>query len=704
MERLASFLLLGLGAASSIVAQEPSPLDFLTGLTEYRQIGSALSRSMNARAMRLLEERRRAVERLSSAADIEARRAYIRKQFLATLGELPERTPLNARTVGTIERADYRIEKVIFQSQPGFFVTANLYVPKRGTPPYPAVLYPLGHERGGKSYPIWQQMLGSLASKGFVALTWDPVGQGERVQLFDPAFGERRLSGSTMEHTIVGAQCLLAGDNLARYTIWDGMRALDYLVSRPEVDPKRIACSGNSGGGTHTAYLSALDDRIQVAAPSCYLTSWRKLLVTIGPQDAEQCLPPWLDYQLDHPDFVLAFAPKPYLILSAIRDFFSITGARETFQEARKIYRTLGAGDKIHMVDADDGHGYSKPRRLAAYKWFSRWLKGAEDDSPEPEIEIATREELNCTPTGQVVTSLGGETVYTMNRRRAQRAIASRPAFSLANVRRAIGWEEAAGEPAAWPYGSIDRDGYRIEKWVILSEPELPIPALLYLPAGGGKKPAVILADGRGKSAADPEASEMARAGALVLSLDLRGMGETRSAEATKGGEWNRLLGDYDNAMTGLLTGRPLVGLRVRDLQQALTFLERRPEADPSRLCAVGRGAAAVPLLHAAALDKRIQRLTLDGMLVSYRAVIEASVHQGVFENVIRGVLGLYDLPDLAASLAPRPVWLVDAADPLGRPLPRAEVEREYRAAQGVHVVRRTAGEPPSRAYLEMIR
>lgn len=704
MKRPASVLLLGLCAASWTAAQQPSPLDFLTELTEYRQIGSALSRSMNARAMRLLEERRSAIERLSSAADIEARRAYVRKQFLATLGALPERTPLNARTVGTIERADYRIEKVIFQSQPGFFVTANLYLPKRGTPPYPAVLYPLGHERGGKSYPVWQQMLGSLASKGFVALTWDPIGQGERVQLFDPAFGERRLSGSTMEHTIVGAQCLLAGDNLARYTIWDGMRALDYLVSRPEVDPKRIACSGNSGGGTHTAYLAALDDRIQVAAPSCYLTSWRKLLVTIGPQDAEQCLPPWLEYQLDHPDFVIAFAPKPYLILSAIRDFFSITGARETFEEARKIYRALGAEEKMRMVEADDGHGYSKPRRLAAYKWLARWLKGAEDEAPEPEIEIATREELNCTATGQVVTSLGGETVQTMNRRRAERAIASRPSFSISNVRRAIRLEEARGEPAARPYGTIDRDGYRIEKWVILSEPDLPIPALLYLPAGAGPKPAVLLADGRGKAAADPEANDLARAGAVVLSVDLRGMGETRSAEATKGGEWNRLLGDYDNAMTGLLIGRPLLGLRVGDLQQALAFLSKRPEVDPARLGAIGRGAAAVPVLHAAALDERIKRVTLDGMLVSYRSVVEARVHQGVFENVIRGVLGLYDLPDLAASLAPRPVWLVDAADPLGRPLTKAEVEREYRAARGVRVLRRSAGELPSRAYQEMIR
>ena len=139
---------------------------------------------------------------------------------------------------------------------------------------------------------------------------------------------------STTEHTILGIQCLLAGDSLARYTIWDGMRALDYLLSRPEVDASRIAVTGNSGGGTHTAYLAALDDRIHVAAPSCYLTSWRALLETIGPQDAEQDLLPWIGNGLDHADFIYAFSPKPYLVLSAIRDFFSISGARATYKEA----------------------------------------------------------------------------------------------------------------------------------------------------------------------------------------------------------------------------------------------------------------------------------------------------------------------------------------------------------------------------------
>jgi Acetyl xylan esterase (AXE1) len=344
-----------------LAAESSEELDFVSGLGEFRNIRNMLPAYVNQLAKSLLQERERKIARFSTPAEISERKTYLRTCMLQALGGLPERTPLNAQVMGVLDRGDYKIEKIIFESQPRFYVTANLYLPQKGQPPYPGILFPLGHELGAKANPTWQQMLGSLAKKGYVALAWDTVGQGERVQLYDSDFGESKVFRSTTEHTIMGIQCLLAGDNLARYTVWDGMRALDYLLSRKEVDPDRIGCTGNSGGGTHTAYLAALDDRIKVAAPSCYLTSWRRLLETIGPQDAEQTLPPWLLYGLDHADFVYAFAPKPYLILSAIRDFFSISGARETYEEAKRVYALLGAQEKLSMVEADDVHGTANP-------------------------------------------------------------------------------------------------------------------------------------------------------------------------------------------------------------------------------------------------------------------------------------------------------------------------------------------------------
>lgn len=678
----------------SVAAQPSEELDFVSGLEEFRHVRSTLPAHVNRLARGLLEERERTVAGLATSQQVAERQAYIRERMLAALGGLPSRTPLNARTVGVLEREDYRVEKVIFESQPRLFVTGNLYVPKKGRGPYPGVLFPLGHELGGKSYPVWQQMLGGLASKGYVAFTWDPLGQGERVQLYDADLGESKLRHSTSEHTMLGIQCLLAGDSLARYTIWDGMRALDYLLSRPEVDSARIAVTGNSGGGTHTAYLAALDDRIHVAAPSCYLTSWGRLLETIGPQDAEQILLPWIGSGLDHADFVYAFSPKPYLILSAIRDFFSIAGTRATYLDARRVYRVLGVPDRLSMVEADDGHGYSKPRRMAAYRWLGRWLKGVDDQAPEPDVVMATEEELRCTGSGQVSTALGGETVSTLNRQRVEQVGRNRRRLSGAQdlaayqeeireqVRRSSNVELRKDAVPVSRYGEIQRPGYRIEKLIYESEPGIIVPALLFVPGTGEKrKPAIVYVHGQGKSAeADRggQIEQLVEAGIVVLAIDTRGSGETRVKETQQNTDFRPHFGDFDSTMTALLIGRPLVGMRAVDVGRGVDLLSARPEVDPGRIYGFGKQAGAVPLLYAAVLDERIRRVVLEGMLISYQSIVNRSIHRQVFEDVVPGALKFYDFPDLVATLAPRSVWMVNAVDPLGQPVGLGEVRKQY--------------------------
>jgi len=657
-------------------------LDFLAGLPDFREASNMLPAYLNRRVHALLDARSAEVARLSSLDDVARRRAQIRERILRSLGGLPQRTPLNARTVATLDRDGYRVEKVVFESQPRFYVVANLYLPKTGKPPYPAVLFPLGHEQGAKAHDAWQHVLITVARRGYVALAWDPIGQGERVQMFDPDLGESKVIRSTTEHTMTGIQVLLTGDSLARYTIWDGMRALDYLLSRPEVDAKRVAATGNSGGGTHTAYLAALDDRIQVAAPSCYITSWRRLVETIGPQDAEQCMPPFLADGLDHPDFILAFAPKPYLMLSAIRDFFSITGARDTYAEVRRVYSALGADDKIGMFEHDDGHGYSKPRREAAYRFLSRWLKGVEDDTPEGPVTPDSETALQVTATGQVSTSLGGETVHSLN---VQRANGLRPRPNPrelpGRVRSLLGFEPQRGPVPVRPFGVERHTGYRMEKLLYEPEPGIFIPSLLYLPEAAGRSPAVLYVHGRGKSADAAGAESLVKAGYVVLAADLRGMGETRHSTGASGSDFPRLFGDYHSAMKALLIGKPLVAMRAEDIARGVDLLAARPEVDPERIYGLGRESAAVPLLHAAVLDPRLKKLAFDGMLGSYQSVVTGRLHRNIFENVVQGALKAYDLPDLAAALAPRQVVVANAADPLGRALPLAESQRRYPAA-----------------------
>ena len=342
-------------------------------------------------AARAAEIEREFLPGVKTAADFERLRPSLCADFFDMLGlkPMPERTPLQATVTGKVEQAGYTLEKLHFQSLPGLYVTANLYLPRPAQERYPTILYQVGHYNGhrrdgNKVAPDCLQQGTWFATHGYVALMIDTIELSEIAGLHRGLLAEKRWWWHSMGYTPAGVET------------WNAIRALDYLVTCPEVDAARIGCTGNSGGGTMTAYLSALDDRIQVAAPSCFLTNWKSLLETISPQDAEQNLPPWLADGLDQPGFVLAFAPKPMLMLSAIRDFFTIAGVRETFREGKRIYGLLGADEKLQMVEADDGHGYTLPRRLAAYRWMNRWLKGVAAPIVEPEMEIESEADLRC--------------------------------------------------------------------------------------------------------------------------------------------------------------------------------------------------------------------------------------------------------------------------------------------------------------------
>jgi cephalosporin-C deacetylase-like acetyl esterase len=686
-----------LGGTGALHAQENSAesLDFLHGLFQYENVRRMLPEYLAREAQAQVAARKNSVNPRTLDA-IARRRQYVRERILRAIDGLPEKTALNPKTVGTLERQGYRIDKVIFESQPNFYVTANLYVPSAHDPPFPCVLFPLGHELGGKAHGTWQQLLGTLARMGFLCLAWDPVGQGERVQIYDPDLQGSKLRGSTTEHTMLGIQCLLTGQHIARYTISDGIRALDYLLSRKEADPERVICTGNSGGGTHTAYLAAVDDRIKVAAPSCYITSWHWMLKTLGPQDAEQTFPGWLGDGLDYPDFIYAFAPKPYLILSAIRDFFPIDGARETFAEARELYAAVGEASKLSFFEADDGHGYTLSRRMAAYEWFARWQhpSGA---VPTTEATIAPEasQTLDCTPTGQVFTSLGGETVFTLNRARAHQLARNRARLSGAadlkayqeRIRRAAiarsGYKQATGPPpAVIPYGKIMKTGYVIEKLVYDSQTGIQIPSLLYMPTtGAARHPAVVLVDGVGKSAAKAAAEQFASAGTAVLAVDLRGMGETKPAADLNDTESYRYFGDYEDAMTAIMLNRTLVAMRAGDVLRGIDLLASRSDVDASRISGIGRNSGTLPLLFAAVFDVRLRAISLEQMLASYEAVTSNGMHRLVFEHIVPGALIDFDLPDLVAALAPRRVWITGPQSAVGVPLARTTIEGIYRPA-----------------------
>lgn len=365
----------------------------------FAQTGDALTGWMNETAQKQLTAREAKVQGVRNAADARARQAEVRRKILTALGGLPDYNgPLNSRVTGTLRRNGYSIDQVIFDSLPDYKVTANLYLPQ-SPGRHPAVLFALGHWDEGK--PAAQQIAANLALKGFVVLAFDPVGQGERIQAWSPLIHASLLGGSTEQHTTLGAQSLLLGQSFARYRIWDAKRALDYLVTRPEVDADRIGASGCSGGGTVTTYISALDPRVKVAAPACYINTFREVFA--GPTgDAEQSLPGFIEAGLDIADYIELFAPKPWLIGSTREDFFPVAGAQHAFEEAQRWYGWFGADDRIKWAVGPGGHGTPTEVREAIYGWMIRWLNNGAGDSKDQPIELLPDWQLWATEDGQV--------------------------------------------------------------------------------------------------------------------------------------------------------------------------------------------------------------------------------------------------------------------------------------------------------------
>jgi len=613
------------------------------------------------------DQREQSLDRLSTANQIRDRQTTVRQAMLTTLGGLPTtKTPLNARVTASFARDGYRVENIMFESQPGFLVTANLYLPTTGHPPYPAVLGVAGHSNNGKASATYQSAFIGFAKQGFAVLAYDPPGQGERLEYLDPDTGRSRPGIGVAEHNMAGLQTLLTGHSLARYFIWDGIRAFDYLLTRPEIDPRRIAVAGNSGGGTQASYLAVFEPRLAAVVASCYITRWRELWAGPGPQDAEQIFPNFLEKGLDFGDFALAHAPRPFLMTTAIRDFFPIDGARATFKQNQRLFDMLGAGEKAAYFEYDDTHGWSQPRREAAYRFLAKNLQGRDIDGREPALLPEEESLLYATPTGQISSSGGRQTVRTLNLAEARRLAAIRPPVTLASVRTALGWTVAPAVPTSRAIGDENRAGIRIEKLELTVEGGLPIPALLFHPARPRR--AVLFASSFGK-AADPDLLELAQTGALVLALDPRGAGE--SYQTPNRGGYRQ---DYQLAARAMLLGRNLVEMQTADLLAAARYLQSRPEAANLPLALYAKGALGPAATFAAALDPSLAELVLDRSIVSYLDLAAAPVHEGLNTVVVPGVLRHLDLPDVVKLIAPRPVTLISPVYPNGRRLLSSEV------------------------------
>jgi cephalosporin-C deacetylase-like acetyl esterase len=638
-----------------------------------------------AECQKHFDKRKDVIANLKTPDDLKKRQQELRTKFIEALGGFPEKTDLKPQVTGKLERDGYVVEKIIFESRPNHHVTANLYLPA-GKGPFPVVLMPIGHSGNGKVAS--QNMAVMLARQGVASFPYDPISQGERRQLLDEK-GKAFIPSMTNEHTLIGVGALLNGESTASYRIWDGIRALDYLCTRSELDPKRIGCTGVSGGGTLTSYLMALDDRILAAAPSCYITSLERLFATIGPQDAEQNITGQVAFGMDHADYILLRAPKPTLLLAATRDFFNIDGTWASFREAKRIYTMLGVPEKIDLVETDTTHGYPKSQREPMVRFMKRWLLDRNEPYAEETLKLDSEAELRCTRTGQVLEDLKGKSVFDLNREKAAELAKLRAKANLTSnelrtkVSRMIGMDLPAPAATMTRAGTINRDTYRIEKLLFETEPGMKIPALLFVPAGKVDLPIVIYLNGLGKTADAAKGGpieKLALAGNRVLAIDPRGFGEMAAGNPPK---TPSLFGvDFTNSFLALHLNLPLLGQRVYDVLSVMRYMANE---SPQELSIVGIGSAAPVALHAAALSPIVKQTTIEKGLISWTNVVHTPVSYDQLTHVVPGALKVYDLPDLVTLIAPRALTIRGAVDAAGKPVTKEMLEGEYSGAKSAY-------------------
>ena len=620
-------LLFSLLAADARAALRVLPKDFNAD-KEQQMMRAFLRKQVHAAMDARLKELEEALQSPAAMAAYQGKR----KNFLRwTLGEMPAHTPLNARVTGVLREEGFTIEKVLFESRPGFYVTANVYRPS-GKGPFPAVLHPCGHSANGKAYREYQKANRLLAQHGFVVLCYDPIGQGERRQLVN-ADGRLPLK-PTSEHAVLGPAPILLGGGLGRWMVWDGVRALDYLAGRPEVDAKRLGCMGNSGGGNLTSFLMAYDDRIVAAAPGCFMTTHRRKNEKPGPGDAEQNLFAQIREGFDLPDFILTRAPRPTLILAATADFVPIEGTWEAFRQAQRAYTVLGHPERVALVEANEKHGFSRRLREGAARFFARWLQGRIIEINEPEnMPVRTDAELQVTPKGQVLLMKNARSIFDWFADDEKQWAVQRQPLTRDRLQQITGIRRAAELPP-------------MEGLMFLRKVDQPRPMMwepeegIHLPAvhwPEGDQVPVLITPAEGLNSALPAADKLRAAGHPVMIVDLRDLGETATRNwRFPGADW----------YISYLLGRSFLAMRTEDILQCAKWLAEHHKTPTVHLIAHGETTTAAQ--HADALEpKLIGRLTLHGDLASWKTLMTDRRANRHLHTIHPRALQHYDLPDL---------------------------------------------------------
>ena len=593
---------------------------------------------------------------LTSLAAFRARQAHLRERMTAAIGGFPERTPLNPKIVATVPRDGYRIEKILMESQPGHYLTGLLYLPDEAKfkPPYPAVIVTCGHSDNGKGSGTYQRICVQAAQRGLATFIYDPVEQGERMQ--PPAYANCK------GHNAIGVLSSLLGWSMARFRIWDGMRCLDYLASRPDIRSGKLGVMGNSGGGTMTSLIMAMDDRVQAAAPSCYLTSLREVCRWMGPQDAEQNIFGQLAFGLNHAGYILLRAPSPVSVTCTYNDMFPNYGTRETYRIVRCLADRFGWSERFMLADVPGPHGWRESTRAASVQWMAHWLGDSKDGFP---LDMAANRRLdlgfsektvdcglpkpdyNVTPNGKVSELPGFRSCYDLLADELDRVEKARNGKTLNAAGLAAAARRLAGIRPLSECGAVtveiassETNGVRVMRFAFAYPSGLAIPAVLCEPAQVTQSPVLIVND-TVRTDAQKRMRELLGKGHPVMVADIHGVGENTGFRHAFYGAPNK---DEGIAAMLYLMGKSLVGVKAEDIVVCADALQKRYEKPVSLEVS---GNSVVPGAHAYAVERGLfAGIQTENAPLGWAAAIRGrAIYR--YANAVNGALREYDWPEL---------------------------------------------------------
>lgn len=647
---------------------------------------NALYHYLADQAHDLLDKRKIAISEIHSLPDWQHRQEYIRHTLNEIVGPFPDKSPLNPKITGTILKDGFRVENIIFESQPGLYVTSSLFIPDGLEGKAPAILYCSGHTTEGYRHPVYQNIILNLVKKGFIVFAFDPLEQGERKEYYNPVTDSDYITGAAdKEHSYIGAQAFLVGSSLARHMIWDGIRAVDYLMTREEVDPARIGITGRSGGGTQSTFIAAFDERIYAAAPGNYITSFARLIESVGPQCAEQNLFYEIARGIDHADLLSVRAPKPILFITTTRDMFPIQGSRETAQEVMRIYEAYEKEDHFLMVEDNAPHASTRKGREATYAFFQEYL-----DNPgnpvEQDVSILNKNELQVTRTGQVSTSFNGETIYSLTVEQAveladtlliaRKDLPDHVTSVLESAKQLSGYRNPLNYHEPVFMGRFQKEDYAIEKYFVKGEGDYVIPYLLIVPDEPKNKSLIYLLPS-GKPVKSPLGNEIkwfVQQGFTVLIPDLIGTGETGPGDFRGDSFIDGV--SYNTWFLSMLIGRSIVGIRTGDVVRLARLLDNYTSG--SEVYGLAKSDIAPVLLYAAAFDTTISHVALIEPILTYRSIVMNRLYKShLIFGAVANALRSYDLPGLAASVVPRNLLILKTKDGTSNYVDKVDVLKE---------------------------